>query len=70
MISINNLDMFHQRVKSIKNQEVLLRKTLGKEKFERIVDTISKTIKLELLDTTPTILKDIFDYLIKINLRI
>lgn len=51
----------------LKKRKILLIQSLGKEKFESIVDVVNSQIKKNNLDVTPTILKDLFEYLIIIN---
>ncbi len=46
------------------DKENLLIQTLGKEKFERIVDDISNLIEKENLNKSPTIIKDVFEYVL------
>jgi F0F1-type ATP synthase delta subunit len=54
-----------QRVKELEQKKKLLMQSLGKENFNSIVDAITYQIRKNKLDTTPTILKDLFDYLIE-----
>ncbi|KIN81952.1 hypothetical protein [Clostridium botulinum] len=62
------IEIAEKKVNFLKSKEKCLIQALGKDKFGRVVSAISKIIKEECLDTTPTILEDTLDYLLKINL--
>ncbi len=49
-------------VKDYLKLESRLKVELGNHKFENIVDGVSKIVRENNLDTTPTILDEIFDY--------
>ena len=47
----------------LKKRKILLIQSLGKENFESIVDEVNKIIKEYNLNTTPTILIDLLNYI-------
>lgn len=57
-----------KQIEELKNRSELLIQSLGKEKFESIVDEISTVITKNNIDKTPTILKDLMDYVVDTTL--
>ena len=64
----NSLEKVQKRVDSLNSKKELLIQSLGRENFESIVDEVNKIIKEYNLSTTPTILKDLMDYVVNTTL--
>lgn len=64
MESKNNLKDIQEKLDELNKKKSLLIQSIGKENFESIVDAIDNQIKMNNLDKTPTILKDLLDYIV------
>lgn len=65
---MGKLKNVQKQIEELKNRKKLLIQSLGKENFESIVDEISTVITEHNIDKTPTILKDLMDYIADITL--
>ncbi|CAI3596520.1 MULTISPECIES: hypothetical protein [Clostridium] len=65
---MGKLKNVQKQIEELKNRKKLLIQSLGKENFESIVDEISTVITEYNIDKTPTILKDLMDYIADITL--
>lgn len=54
-------------IEKLEERKVLLIQAVGKENFGSIVDVLNQQIKKHNLDTTPNILRDLFDYIVKVE---
>ena len=60
----NNKRTAQDKLSDLIKSKELLAATIGKENFESIVDEITGLVEKYNLETTPTILKDLFDYIV------
>lgn len=54
-------------IEKLEERKVFLIQAIGKEKFNSIVDDFNQITTAYNLDKTPTILKDLFDYLVAVT---
>lgn len=62
-----DLTELEAKVERLKEKRLLLTHALGRNEFDEVVGAISKVVREHNLDTTPTILKDLFGYILEIN---
>lgn len=62
------MEKIQDKLDELNKKKSLLIQSIGKENFESIVDAIDNQIKMNNLDKTPTILKDLLDYIVNITL--
>ena len=62
------IEEIQEKLDELNKKKSLLIQSIGKENFESIVDAIDSQIKMNNLDKTPTILKDLLDYIVNTTL--